>query len=60
MPSDCIVPVVEVRNVREHPNADMLSIVEVMGYQMVTGLVEDTEGALVRTFVCSDTDEDEP
>ena len=60
MASDLIVPVVEVRNVREHPGASLLSICEVLGYQMVNGLVEDTEGPLVRTFVCSDTDEDEP
>lgn len=57
MPSDCIVPVVEVRNVREHPNADMLSIVEVLGYQMVTGLVEDPEGPMVREFFAGVRDE---
>jgi RNA ligase (TIGR02306 family) len=57
MPSDCIVPVVEVRNVREHPNADMLSIVEVLGYQMVTGLVEDPRGPIERHFVSGILDE---
>ena len=50
MASDLIVPVVEVRNVRIHPNADMLSICEVLGYQMVNGLVEDPEGEIVRLF----------
>lgn len=43
MASDLIVPVVEVRNVRIHPNADMLSLCVVLGYQMVIGLMEDTE-----------------
>jgi RNA ligase (TIGR02306 family) len=57
MPSDCIVPVVEVRNIREHPNASLLSIVEVLGYQMVTGLVEDPEGPMVRYFVKGERDE---
>lgn len=56
MPSDCIVPVVEVRNIREHPNADMLSIVEVLGYQLVTGLVEDPEGPIYRYFLEGERD----
>lgn len=56
MASDLIVPVVEVRNVRIHPNADMLSICEVLGYQMVNGLVEDPEGEIVRHFVAGDTE----
>lgn len=50
MPSSCIVPVVEVRNIREHPGADTLSIVEVLGYQIVTSLVEDQNGPIVRHF----------
>jgi len=50
MSSDLIVPVVEVKNVRIHPNADMLSICEVLGYQMVSGLVEDPEGPIERYF----------
>lgn len=57
MASDLIVPVVEVRNVREHPKADMLSIAEVLGYQMVSGLVEDPTGPLVRFFVKDVRDE---
>lgn len=54
MASDLIVPVVEVTNVRPHPNADMLSIAEVLGYQVVNGLVEDPEGETVRHFVAGD------
>ena len=51
MPSDCIVPVVEITNVREHPGASLLSICEVLGYQMVNGLVENSEGTLSRWFL---------
>jgi RNA ligase (TIGR02306 family) len=57
MGSDCIVPVVEVSNVRIHPNADMLSIAEVLGYQVVSGLVEDPDGPIVRNFVRGRRDE---
>lgn len=57
MSSDLIVPVVEIRNVRIHPNADMLSICEVLGYQMVNGLVEDPDGPIVRTFIKDARDE---
>jgi len=57
MASDLIVPVVEVRNVREHPDASLLSICEVLGYQMVNGLIEDPEGPLVRTFIKDERDE---
>jgi RNA ligase (TIGR02306 family) len=57
MASDLIVPVVEVRNVREHPQADMLSIAEVLGYQMVSGLVEDSNGTLTRRFVRDQRDD---
>lgn len=46
-----IVPVVEVRNIREHPQAALLSIVDVLGYQMVTGLVEDPNGQIERKFL---------
>lgn len=56
MASDLIVPVVEVKNVRIHPNADMLSICEVLGYQMVNGLVEDPEGEIVRKFIKGERD----
>lgn len=57
MASDLIVPVVEVRNIREHPMADMLSIADVLGYQMVSGLVEDPKGKLVRRFVRGQRDD---
>lgn len=57
MASDLIVPVVEVRNIRIHPNADMLSISEVLGYQMVTGLQEDPDGPLARFFIRGERDE---
>lgn len=50
MSSDCIVPVVEITNIREHPNASLLSIAEVLGYQVVNGLVEDPVGHLTREF----------
>lgn len=50
MGSDCVCPVVEISNVRVHPNADMLSVAEVLGYQVVSGLVEDPEGEIVRYF----------
>ena len=57
MASDLIIPVVEVRNVREHPGASLLSICEVLGYQMVNGLVEDSEGTLSRWFLRGQRDE---
>lgn len=57
MPSDCIVPIVEVKNVREHPNASLLGIVEVLGYQMVTGLVEDPAGPIPRLFLKDERDD---
>jgi len=34
MASSCVVPVVELKNVRPHPNADKLEICDVLGYQM--------------------------
>jgi len=55
--SDCIVPVVRVSNVKEHPNAALLCVVEVLGYQMVSALVEDPEGPLTRLFVKDKRDE---
>ena len=57
MASDCIVPVAAVSKVREHPNADMLSVVEVLGYQMVSALIEDSDGPLVRKFISGKVDE---
>jgi RNA ligase (TIGR02306 family) len=57
MASDLIVPVVEVRNVRIHPGADMLSLCDVLGYQMVNGLVEDPKGDIERCFIAHVRDE---
>lgn len=57
MSSDVIVPVVEISNIREHPGADLLSIAEVLGYQVVNGLEEDPEGPLVRFFQTGARDE---
>jgi RNA ligase (TIGR02306 family) len=57
MSSDLIVPVVEIKNVRIHPNADMLSLCDVLGYQMVNGLIEDPEGEIVRWFRRGERDE---
>jgi len=34
MSSSCIVPIVEIQNVRSHPNADKLELCDVLGYQM--------------------------
>jgi len=34
-------PLTKVLSVRDHPNADRLSIVEVLGYQCITGKLED-------------------
>lgn len=56
MASSCIVPVVEVRNIREHPGADTLSIVEVLGYQIITNFLEDPNGPIVREFVAGERD----
>lgn len=50
MASDLIVPVVRLTNFREHPNASLLGLVDVLGYQMVIPLVEKTDGPFLRTF----------
>lgn len=34
MARSCVVPIVELKNVRKHPDADKLDICEVLGYQM--------------------------
>jgi RNA ligase (TIGR02306 family) len=46
-----VVPVVRIGKVREHPNASMLGVAEVLGYQVVTGLVEDPSGPISRMFL---------
>lgn len=37
MASSCVVPIVEIHDVRHHPNADKLDLADVLGYQVVTG-----------------------
>ena len=55
--SDCIVPVAAVSSIKEHPNASLLCIVEVLGYQMISGLVEDPNGTIPRDFLEGERDE---
>lgn len=50
MARSLIVPVVTVRNARPHPNADKLDLVEVLGYQMVTGKGRWQDGMLAVYF----------
>jgi len=57
MSTPCIVPVVTLSNVREHPNASLLGLADVLGYQMAIPLVEDANGNLVRKFVRGKLDE---
>ncbi|MBD3407367.1 MAG: RNA ligase (ATP) [Candidatus Lokiarchaeota archaeon] len=42
--SDLIVPVVELKNIKPHPNADKLDICDVLGYQMVIPKGRHNEG----------------
>ena len=51
MASELVVPVVSLKNLHEHPNASLLGLADVLGYQMVIPLVEDASGTIVRTFV---------
>jgi len=51
MARSCVVPVVELINLREHPNASLMGLADVLGYQIVIGLVEDPEGPIVRQFL---------
>jgi hypothetical protein len=57
MPSSLIVPVAEVQKVREHPNASLLCIAEVLGWQCVVPMQEDPDGTIVRQFVKGALDE---
>lgn len=50
MSSMFVVPVAKVINLREHPNASLLGLADVLGYQMVLPLVEDPDGCIVRSF----------
>jgi len=51
MASELIVPVTRVKNLREHPNAALLCLADVLGYQMVLPLDERENGTIVRRFV---------
>jgi len=44
MSSSCIVPVVEIKNVRVHSNADKLEVCDVLGYQMCIGKGQYKDG----------------
>ena len=57
MASQCVVPIVELKNVREHPNASLLGLADVLGYQMIVALVEDPDGAISRWFLKDKRDE---
>ena len=57
MASSIIVPVVEIKNVREHPNASMLGLADVLGFQVVVGLVEDPNGEITRLFKKDERDD---
>lgn len=50
MPSDVMVPVALVDKVREHPNADRLDIVEVLGWQCVVQKGTYSQGDVVVYF----------
>lgn len=57
MPSELIVPVASVDKVREHPNAALLCIAEVLGWQCVVPMREDAEGTITRFFRKGEVDE---
>ena len=57
MASSLVVLVCRIGNVREHKNAAMLGIAEVLGYQTVVGLVENPNGTIVRNFLKDQRDE---
>jgi RNA ligase (TIGR02306 family) len=57
MASELIVPVTRVKNLREHPNAALLCLADVLGYQMVLPLEEKEGGPVVRKFVKGSRDE---
>ena len=50
MPSDFSVPVVELRNVRRHPNADRLDLADALGYQVVLPRGKYRDGDLAVYF----------
>lgn len=51
MASNIVVPVVKLVNFREHPNADLLGLADVLGYQVVVPLTRDDNGIIVRYLV---------
>ena len=57
MATQLFVPVTKISNVKEHPNASMLGLAQVLGYQVVVGLVEDNFGSIVRQFLKNQRDE---
>ena len=50
MASELVVPVASLKNLREHPNASLLGLADVLGYQMVIPLAEDAAGTIIRRF----------
>ena len=57
MSSSLIVPVAKVQKVREHPNASLLCIAEILGWQCVVPMRENPDGEYVRVFVSGERDE---
>ena len=57
MASDLVVPVARITNLREHPKASLLGLANILGYQVVVGLVEDPKGLIWRQFVKGKLDE---
>jgi RNA ligase (TIGR02306 family) len=54
MPSSLIVKCVPIKAVREHPNADLLTIIEIMGWQVVTAKETDPQVGELRVFIPPD------
>ena len=54
MASELVVPIVELKNVRKHPNADALDLAEVLGYQVCLPKDKYKEGS-VCVYFPSDT-----
>jgi RNA ligase (TIGR02306 family) len=57
MASKLVVPVTRIVGLKEHPNAAMLGLATVLGYQVVVGLVEDNDGTIPRLFLKDKIDE---
>jgi RNA ligase (TIGR02306 family) len=54
MPSNLIVRCVPIKAVREHPNADLLTIIEIMGWQVVTAKETNPQVGELRVFIPPD------